>query len=283
VAGGPFQRPAIPSVAGGLDASVLSLHSHDYRNPEQLPSGRVLLVGSGQTGVQLAEELMAAGREILMSVGHCFRVPRRYRGMDIFWWLRELATIGPEHGVFLPTAERLPSPAARFACNPQLSGHDGGHSVDLRRMALNGVRLVGRLDALDGTMARFRPDLRENLAYGDVRFDQGLRRLCDAYAEAIGHPTPAEDEPPADYEPPEVTGLDLAAERVSTVIWTSGYRPAFDWVELPVLDEFGLPRQTRGVTEVPGLAFLGTPWLVDMGSANLISLVRDALTLAETW
>jgi putative flavoprotein involved in K+ transport len=226
---------------------------------------------------------MAAGRDVLMSVGHCWRAPRRYRGMDIFWWLRELAVNGQEHGLSLPTADRLPSPGARFACNPQLSGHDGGHSVDLRQMALDGLRLLGRLDGLEGTVARFRPDLSENLAWGDTRFDEGLRRLVDSYAEAIGHATPAEDEPPAAYEPNEVTELDLAAEGVTTVLWTSGYRPAFDWVELPVFDEFGLPRQTRGATEIPGLSFLGTPWLIDMGSANLVSLVRDALVLAASW
>jgi putative flavoprotein involved in K+ transport len=203
--------------------------------------------------------------------------------MDIFWGLRELAVNGQEHGLMLPTADRLPSPAARFACNPQLSGHDGGHSIDLRRMALDGLRLVGRLDAIDGAMASFRPDLTENLTFGDARFGEGLRLLCDAYAAAIGHPTAADDEPPAAFDPPEVTELDLAAEGVSTVIWTSGYRPAFDWIELPVLDEYGLPRQTRGSTDVPGLSFLGTPWLFDMGSANLVSLVRDALVLAETW
>lgn len=283
VAGGPFQVPKIPSVADGLAPSILSLHSHHYRNPDQLPPGRVLLVGSGQTGAQLAEELMAAGREVLLSVGHCFSVPRVYRGRDIFWWLRELATSGAAHGLGLATPDKLPSPAARFACNPMLSGHGGGHTVDLRRMGLDGLRLVGRLDGLDGTSARFRPDLTENLEYGDASFDARLRPLCDAFAAAIGHAVPAEDEPVADYTPPEVTELDLAAEGITTVLWTSGYRPAFDWIELPVIDEFGLPRQARGVTDVEGLWFLGTPWLIDMGSANLVALARDALLLAEAW
>jgi putative flavoprotein involved in K+ transport len=283
VAGGPFQVPKIPAVADGLDPSILSLHSHHYRNPDQLPPGRVLLVGSGQTGVQLAEELMEAGREVLMSVGRCWRVPRVYRGRDIFWWLRELAENGPAHGLGLATPDRLPSPAARFACNPQVSGHGGGHSVDLRQMALDGLRLVGRLEAVDGTRARFRSDLAENLRYGDTAFGERLRVTCDAYAAAIGHEAPAEDDPLATYEPPEVPELDLAAEGVTTVLWTSGYRPAFDWIQLPVLDEFGLARQTRGVTVVPGLWFIGTPWLIDMGSANLVGLVRDALLLAEAW
>jgi putative flavoprotein involved in K+ transport len=283
VAGGPFQRPMVPALAAGLAPSILSLHSHDYRNPDRLPPGRILLVGSGQTGVQLAEELMAAGREVMMSAGHCWRAPRRYRGMDIFWWLRQLTVRGPEFGMGLATAAALPSPAARFACNPQLSGHGGGHGVDLRRMAANGLRLAGRLEELDGTRARFRADLTENLRFGDTQFPERVQKSIDDFAVAIGHETPAEPDPPFDFQPPEVTELDLAAEGVSTVLWTSGYRPAFDWVRLPVLDELGLPRQTRGRTEVPGLSFLGTPWLVDMGSANLVGLIRDAGQLAESW
>jgi putative flavoprotein involved in K+ transport len=283
VAGGPFQRPSIPAVAEGLSSSILSLHSHDYRNPGQLPPGRVLLVGSGQTGVQLAEELMAAGREVLMSVGRCWRAPRRYRGQDIFWWLRQLTVRGPEFGIGLPRVEQLPSPAARFACNPQLSGHDGGHSVDLRRMALDGLRLAGRLDGLDGTTARFRADLTENLRYGDANFPERLQRAIDGFAAAIGHPVPPDPEPAVDHDPPETTELDLAAEGVTSIIWTSGYRPDFGWIDLPVIDEQGLPRQTGGQTDVPGLTFLGTPWLVDMGSANLVGVIRDAELLAARW
>src|SRR4051812_12240028 len=135
VAGGPFQTPRIPDLAAGFDRSIAQLHSHDYRRSDQLPAGGVLLVGSGQTGVQLAEELTAAGRAVTLAVGHCGRVPRRYRGKDMFWWLRQLGTRGREIGTPLPSAAQLPSPAGRFACNPHLSGHGGGHEVNLRQMA----------------------------------------------------------------------------------------------------------------------------------------------------
>jgi putative flavoprotein involved in K+ transport len=148
VAGGPFQVPHIPSAAGGFDPSILQLHSHHYRQPGDLPPGGVLLVGSGQTGVQLAEELVEAGRPVTIAVGRCGRVPRRYRGRDIFWWLRQLGTRGAAVGTPLPTVANLPGPAARFACNPQLSGHGGGHDTNLRKMAAEmGVRLVGRFVA----------------------------------------------------------------------------------------------------------------------------------------
>ena len=284
VAGGPFQRPNVPAIAAGLDPSVLSLHSHHYRRPDDLPPGRVLLVGTGQSGIQLAEELLEAGREVVLSVGRCGPIPRRYRGRDAFWWLRALGTQGRELGVTLPTAAELPSPAARFACNPQLTGHGGGYDVNLRHMALDErVRLVGRLTAFEGTVARFAPDLGESLRFADGFFAARLKSRIDTLIERLGEPLPEQSEEPATHEPPEVERLDLRAEGISSVLWTSGYRPAFDWVELPVLDDLGLPRTNGARTEVEGLAFLGTPWLVDMGSANLVGLVRDAEALASAW
>ena len=283
VAGGPFGRPYVPDVAASLAPTVLSLHSHEYRNPTALPPGGVLLVGSGQTGVQLAEELVAAGREVTISVGHCGSVPRRYRGRDVFWWLRQLGTRGREVGTPLPTPDKLASPAARFACNPQLSGHGGGHTVNLRRMAAGGIRLVGRLEDLDGTRAWFRPDLNENLRYADTFFDERFRDLFDTFIDRVGETLPSHEPEPFSFEVPDVPRIDLATDRIGTVIWTSGYRSAFDWIRLPVLDAYGLPIQTGGRTELPGLSFLGTPWLVDMGSANLVGLARDALLLAEAW
>lgn len=279
VAGGPFGTPHVPAIAHGLAPSILSLHAHEYRRAQMLPPGGFLLVGSGQTGVQLAEELAAAGRQVTLSVGRCGSAPRSYRGHDIFWWFRQLATTGAANGVRLPTVDGLPSPAARFACNPQLSGHDGGHSVDLRRMAASGIRIVGRLEALEGTAARFRPDLAATLRFAETWFDERLRPLCDAFAERTGGTFPPAELERFAFDVPEVPQLDLAAEGISTVLWTSGYRPAFEWVELPVLDEYGLPRQRGGITEVPGLTFIGTPWLVDMGSANLVGLGRDAEAL----
>lgn len=281
VATGPFQVPYIPVIADGLSESILSLHVDNYRNPAALPDGGVLLVGSGQSGVQLAEELQAAGRGVTLSVGHCGSAPRRYRGRDVFWWLRQLATIGRDLGVTLPSVDRLPSPAARFACNPQLSGHGGGHDISLRRMASEGVRLVGRLASLDGTCANMQPDLGDNLRYADGFFDDRLRPLFDTFAERSGEAFPAADIEPFHHDVAEVTQLDLAAEGIATVLWTSGYRPVLDWIHLPVLDSFGLPVQTGGRSSIDGLCFIGTPWLVDMASANLIGLVRDAELLAS--
>ncbi|HUG31215.1 MAG TPA: NAD(P)-binding domain-containing protein [Candidatus Limnocylindria bacterium] len=289
VAGGPFQVPHVPAIASGLAPSIRQLHAHHYRRPEDLPPGRILLVGSGQTGVQLAEELQASGREVILSVGRCGSVPRRYRGHDIFWWLRQMATSGRELGAGLPTPADLPSPAARFACNPQLSGHGGGHSVSLRRMAADGIRLVGRLQMAEGTTARFASDLQENVIMAASFFEGKFRPGIEAFIDRVGEQFPMDEPDPGGSDPvqlpdvPDVAELDLAAEGVSTVIWTSGYRPAFDWIEPPVLDEFGLPVGAGGVTPVDGLTFIGQPWMVDMVSANLVGLVRDAEALAARW
>jgi putative flavoprotein involved in K+ transport len=220
---------------------------------------------------------------VTIAVGRCGRVPRSYRGKDIFWWLHALGTRGPAFGLRLPTVADMPSPAGRFRCNPQLSGHGAPHDVDLRRMAAEGLRLAGRLEAAEGTRARFAADLADNLDFADHFFPRQFRDDLEAFVERSGEPFA---EPSVDafaYEPPPITELDLAAEGITSVIWTSGYRPAFGWIELPVLDDFGLPITTDGRTRVPGLSFIGTPWMVDQGSANLVGLVRDAEALAATW
>ncbi len=283
VAAGGFQEPRIPVAAAGFSPRIRQLHSHDYRRPGDLPPGAVLLVGSGQSGVQLAEELQAAGRRVFLSVGHCGRVPRRYRGRDMFWWFRELIVNGPAVDAALPTVEQLPDPRARFACNPHLSGHDGGHETNLRRFAAAGMRLVGRFEAADGNRARFAADLTTNLEYADTFFAERFRGVCERYIERRGLDLPEQVDEPFELALPEVTELDLVAEGISTVLWTSGYRLALDWIELPIFEDGGMPIHRRGVSSVPGLTFIGLPWLRGMGSANLIAFVQDAEHLATRW
>lgn len=218
-----------------------------------------------------------------MAVGRCGRFPRTYRGRDIFWWLRSLAIRGAALGAPLPAPANLASARLRLACNPQLSGHGVRHDTNLRAMARAGLRLAGRLQSIDGTTARFAGDLDETLTFADRFFDDRFRRLFDTYAERAGETLPDEAPAQVDYAPPPLVELDLARERIATVVWTSGFRPATDWIGLSVFDEDGLPITTGGRTRVPGLSFIGTPWLVDMGSANLVAIVRDAQALAEDW
>lgn len=280
VATGAFHTPRIPS-GGTFDPRIHQLHAHDYRTDSALPDGGVLIVGSGQTGVQLAEELHAAGRPVTLSVGHCGRVPRRYRGRDFFWWIRQVVHRGAELGTPLPTVDSLPDPRARFMCNPQLSGHDGGHDINLRLFAADGIRLVGRFKGADGENARFAPDLEANLAFADAFFDQRFRSVFEAMAERAGIDLPPDDRAAFAFDVPEVTDLNLPAEGISTVLWTTGYAPDYGWLDMPVVGEFGLPRHKRGISEVPGLTFIGLLWQHTQASANFGGVAADADYLAS--
>ena len=240
-------------------------------------------MGSGQSGVQIAEELQEAGRTVFLSVGHCPRVPRRYRGLDVFWWVRQLANRGAEFGTPLPTVDQLPDPRLRFVCNPHLSGHDGGHDTNLRQMAAGGIRLVGRFQGAADGRATFADDLAANLAFADTFFDERLRGPIETFIERAGVDVEPDDRQPFAFDPPEVTELDLAAEGISTVLWTTGFALDFGWIDLPIFDEQGAPRHVRGVSEVPGLRFLGLPWQFDQTSANLVGFARDAQYLADRW
>jgi putative flavoprotein involved in K+ transport len=278
---GGFHVPNIPAAAVSLPARVTQLHSHAYRNDGALPDGAVLVVGSAQSGVQIAEELHQAGRRVYLSVGHCGRVPRRYRGSDIFRWLNELAMRGHEFGTPLPTVDKLPDPRLRFAGNPHLSGHHGGHETNLRQFAADGMTLVGRFEGTDGERVRFAQDLTANLAFADTFFEERFKGGIDTFIERSGIDAPPDDRRAVAFEPPEITELDLAREGISSVLWTSGYRLDFSWIDLPIFDAQGFPGHVRGVTDVPGLYFLGLPWQLDQISSTLFGVARDAAHLAE--
>ena len=281
VAAGGFHFPRLPPAGAGLSSRITQLHSHDYRNEAALPDGGVLVVGSGQSGVQIAEELKGAGRRVVLSVGRCGRVPRRYRGSDIFRWLHALATRGDEVGVGLPTVDTLADPRLRFAGNPHLSGHGGGHDTNLRQFARGGMTLVGHLEDSNGERVHLASDLAANLRFADGFFDERMRTGIDRFIELAGIDAPPDDRQPVVFDPPEVGELDLAAEGISTVLWTSGYRLDFGWIDLPIFDAQGAPRHVRGVTEVPGLFFLGLPWQLDQASATLFGVGRDGSYLAD--
>jgi putative flavoprotein involved in K+ transport len=282
VATGGFHVPNIPAIAAGLPPRVLSLHSSTYRREADLPPGAVLVVGTGQTGCQLVEELRDAGRQVYFSGGAAGRVPRRYRGRDIFFWLSDLGVHGERVGTPLPNVTTLPDPRRRLAANPQLSGHKGGHDIDLRQIALDGTTLLGRLTAIDGEQVSFAPDLPANLAFAEAFFEERFRGLFDRYIEAAGLDCPpAEPVLNADFEPPVIDSLDLARADIGTVLWTSGYRQSLGWIEPSITDDMGFARQVRGITEVPGLSFIGSLWQYDQTSAALFGLARDAQVLAE--
>ncbi len=274
VAIGLYQRPKFPSFYAGLSSKLTQLHSGQYRNPAALPSGAVLVVGSAQSGCQIAEELYQSGRRVYLSVGSAGRVPRRYRGKDIYEWL----TLA---GFFDQTADKLPSPEARFAGNPHLSGRDGGHTLNLHQFAKDGVVLLGRLQAGSETKVGLAADLDANLAKAD-NFEAEVLRLIDGAIEQSGLGAPPETLPALrdGYGAEEITELDLRAAGITTMIWAIGYAFDFRFVRLPAFESNGFPIQKRGVTAFPGLYFVGMPWLDKRKSGLLSGVGEDAGVIA---
>jgi len=268
---GPYQRPVIPAAAQGI-GDVVQIAAGDYRDPDQLPAGGVLVVGSGASGCQIAEELMRAGRSVCLSVGLHRRIPRRYRGKDVIWWITELGL-----------DDKIADEAATRQAPLLISGAYGGNTVDLRGYAAAGMVLLGRmLDARDGVVG-FAPDLTENLAKGDESF-AGFLRIADAHVDRQGLALPAEHLPVTTFPEPasDIASLDLRAAGIASVIWATGYRYDFDWIDLDVFDpSTRAPRHRRGVTDVPGAYFLGLPMLHKTKSSFLSGVGEDADFLAD--
>lgn len=270
VATGLFQQPKIPAFSAALSPQITQLHSSQYRNPQSLPPGAVLVVGSAQSGCQIAEELYQHGRQVYLCVGSAGRAPRRYRGKDTYEWLLMV-------GFFDKTAEMLPSPKARFAGNPHLSGRDGGHSLNLHQFARDGVVLLGTLQGGQGHTVWLGGNLKENLAKVD-RFEAEIVKMIDGYIAQKGIDAPPESLPILrdGYDAAEITELNLQDAGIHTVIWATGYRFDFSLVKLPIFDSDGYPIQKRGVTAYPGLFFLGLPWLTAQKSGLFAGIGEDA-------
>jgi putative flavoprotein involved in K+ transport len=275
VATGSFQRSKAPPFSAHLPAEVKQLASDEYRNPDALPSGSVLVVGSAQSGSQIAEELYQSGRQVYLCVGSAGRVPRRYRGRDITWWLYQM-------GWFDQTVDTLPSPKARFAAHPHLSGKDGGHSLNLHRFAHDGVVLLGHLRGAREGKIVLASDLHESLARID-QFEADLLQRIDGLVETSGMQAPQEDLPVLrdGYDVPEIRELDIQSAGITTAIWAMGYMHDFGLVKMPIVDEFGYPIQQRGVTAYPGLYFLGLHWLNARKSGLLLGVGEDAAFVAS--
>lgn len=270
---GPFQKPVIPEVVPEA-AGLHQLHSSSYRNPQQLPEGGVLVVGAGSSGVQIADELRRAGRQVHIAVGPHDRPPRSYRDRDFCWWL----------GVLGKWEAAAPRPGAEHV-TIAVSGARGGHTVDFRRLAAEGITLLGRAGAYrDGVMS-FADDLARNIAAGDANHFELLDE-ADAYIERNGLDLPEEPEarvilpdPPCLTEP--IRELDLAAAGITSIVWATGFAVDYSWIELDAFDERGRPRHQRGVSVEPGLYFLGLPWQSRRGSSFIWGVWHDARYLAD--
>lgn len=270
---GPFQRPVIPPIVP-TDASPLQLHSSAYRNPSQLPDGAVLVIGAGSSGVQIADELLRAGRRVYLSVGPHDRPPRRYRGRDFVWWLGVLGKWDaetPPHG-----AEHV---------TIAVSGAHGGRTVDFRELEAQGITLVGLTSSYDRGILHFAPDLADNIAQGDANY-LSLLEEADAYVTRMGLDLPEEPEAhelgplPASATDP-LLELDLAGAGVSSIIWATGFAVDYGWLQVDAFDAHGQPSHRRGVATEPGVYFLGLPWLSRRGSSFIWGVWHDARYLAD--
>ena len=270
---GPFQVPMIPPVVP-RDAPVYQIHSADYRNPDQLPPGGVLVIGGGSSGAQIAEELLASGREVWLSLGPHDRPPRRYRGRDNVWWL----------GVLGKWNLDTPPEGAEHV-TIAVSGARGGRTVDFRRLAERGMTLLGMTTGYEDGVLSIADDLKRNLDAGDANY-LGLLDEADAWAARHGLDLPEEPEArdiPAD--PPCVTDpvrrLDLAARGIGTILWATGYAFDFSWIEAETFDDRGRPLHKRGVSRQPGLYFVGLPWQTRRGSSFIWGVWHDAKFVAD--
>ncbi len=272
VASGAYQEAHRPKGAESLPATLHQVLAEDYRNPRELPPGNVLVVGSGQTGCQLAEELLAAGRGVFLACGRCPWVPRRIGDRDMFWWLIE-------SGFMDRTPDKLPSPAARLVGNPQATGHGSGHDLHFRTLHESGVELLGRFLGADGSTLQFADDLAASVGFGDARWAE-LRGYIDDYCARMGIAKP-EYEIPSPMRIKTRTEIDVVRERIGSVIWTAGYRPEYDWVRFPVFDDMGFPVQVDGRTSVPGLYFVGVHWMRKSKSTILYGIGEDAQVVAR--
>ncbi|MGX6448283.1 MSMEG_0569 family flavin-dependent oxidoreductase [Patulibacter sp. S7RM1-6] len=273
---GGYHVPVVPRMAERLPRTVTQLHSSRYKGAGPLPDGAVLVVGSGQSGAQIAEDLHLAGRQVHLAVGTAPRVARRYRGRDVVAWLHDLGHYD------LPIEDHKEGLGARHEANHYVTGRDGGRDIDLRAHARDGMRLHGRLAAVgDGGTATFAGDLRRNLDAADAVAAR-IEATIDRWIAAQGLDAP-EGERYVPVWAPAGDGeetLDLAAAGITTVVWATGFRADWSWVRLPAFDGTGYPTHHRGVTSVPGLYVLGLPWLHTWGSGRFAGIARDAEHLA---
>jgi putative flavoprotein involved in K+ transport len=275
VASGACNLAKVPAVAESLPAGITSMSTMDYRNPEQLPEGGVLVVGAAASGIQIADELISAGRQVTVSTGEHVRMPRRYRGADVMWWMESAGVLDQRYDEVDDIVR------VRHVASMQLTGSDDGRTLDLNRLISRGARLVGRLEAVhSGRILMFAGSLPNVCALADLK----LRRLLegfDAWAEEAGIDVP---EPPERYpatavpSPPEIE-IDLGRGEIRTILWATGYKADLSWLEVPVLNTRGRLVHDGGLTRFPGLYLMGMPFLRRRKSTLIDGARADAADL----
>lgn len=270
---GAFQCPVIPPIVPE-DAQVTQMHSYDYHNPDQLPEGAVMVVGAGSSGVQIADELMRAGKRVYLSVGPHDRPPRAYRGRDFVWWLGVLGMW--DVAALAPGTEHV---------TIAVSGARGGATIDFRDLAKQGMTLVGRTQKFENGVLSFAPDLTSNVAGGDANY-LSMLDAADAYIDRNGLDFPQEPEarnigadPQCMTDP--VLELNLTEAGITSIIWATGFSQDFSWLKVNAFDDAGKPAHQRGASTEPGIYFLGLPWQSRRGSTFIWGVWHDAKYLAD--
>jgi len=270
---GPFQVPVIPPIAP-KDESITQIHSFEYKNPEQLPEGAVMVIGAGSSGVQIADELQRSGKQVYLSVGPHDRPPRAYRNRDFCWWLGVLGEWDRESMV--PGTEHV---------TIAVSGAHGGNTVDFRALAHQGIKLVGLTKSFNDGKVAFEKDLVDNITRGDNNYLE-LLDAADAYIERNGLDLPEEPEarnvlPDPDCLTNPVLELDLAEAGITSIVWATGFKVDYSWLNCYyAFDEDGKPQHQRGVSSEPGIYFVGLPWLSRRGSTFIWGVWHDAKHIA---
>ena len=277
LASGACNLPNVPAVSQAVPASIECFTALDYRNPQQLPDGGVLIVGASATGVQLADEINRSGRHVTLSVGEHVRLPRTYRGRDVLWWMDASGVWNQRYDEIddLTRARRLPS--------PQLIGTPERTTLDLNALSAAGVEIVGRLAAVRDGRALFSGGLRNHFALADLK----MERLLDTFDDwARNHGRDPEVGPTERFEPTRVPAssrldLDLRSGRIRSIIWATGFRPDYSWLDVPVVDHKGHLRHDGGVVDAPGLYAIGLPVLRRRKSTFIHGAEDDARDLID--
>jgi putative flavoprotein involved in K+ transport len=279
IASGGMSRPRQPAMAQNLPGDIASLTAGSYKSPETLPEGAVVVVGSGQSGCQIVQDLLDAGRRVYLCTSRVGRLPRRYRGREILTWWREM-------GFMDVRVDELENPAVQFAAQPQISGADGGRTVSLQSLARDGATLLGRALDVDGHVLKLGRELMECIQFADEKA-RAFKADIDAFIQREGIDAPGPEPDPGEPPLPDLGGsdlwerLDLRQAGVSSVIWCTGFDADWDWVKVDVFDDAGHMRHRDGIASSPGLYCIGFPWLSKRKSGILWGIPEDAARIVE--
>ena len=279
IASGSMSRARMPLLAQKLPGDVNSLTAGTFRNAGELPDGAVLIVGSAQSGCQIAEDLVGAGRRVYLCTSRVGRIPRTYRGRDILAWWRDM-------GFWDVGVEDLEDPAMQYAALPQVSGTDGGHTVSFQSLAREGVTLLGRLLDLDGYAMKLQPNLMESIHFADEK-SSAFKDAIDVFIQREGITAPPPESDPGEPSLPDLSGsdlldrLELREAGITSVIWCTGFDANWDWLKAGSFDHHGQPVHKHGIGSMSGLYCLGFPWLSKRKSGTIYGIAEDASRIAK--